>query len=428
MEIVIILVLVLLNGFFALSEIALVSVKRSRLETLASQGSQRARTVLNLLKNPEHFLSSVQVGITLIGIISGAYGGAALSGDMEAYLSQFSFLGEYAHLASLIIVIGGITYVSIVIGELVPKTLAMNNAESIALFTVPIIKYFTLIAYPFVKLLSFSTSLIINVFGIGNRDDGGLSEDELRFLLKTAGKQGVLEREETQAHQNLFMFTDQTAKTMLTHRSELEWINIEESTEEIFEYIKSRSHSKFIAAEGSIDNILGIIYIKDFLAEFKTEGFSILDIVRKPIIISLNTSAFRILNIFKSQKQYMAIVVDEYGGIEGVITLHDLFEAILGDLPEEDEENNIFKRDDGSFLINGKTAIIEINQYFGYELIEKEPSRYTTISGFVLDELKHVPVTGEKMIVGKLRIEIVDMDGLRIDKLLVYVDHVEKDN
>src|SRR5690606_32433115 len=191
MEIFIILILILLNGFFALSEIALVSVKKSRLEHLASQGNTRARTVLDLLKNPEHFLSSVQVGITLIGIISGAYGGAALSGDMEMYLSQFAFLGDYVHTVSLVIVIGGITYVSIVIGELVPKTLAMNNAEPIALFAIPIIKYFTLIAYPFVKLLSFSTGLIIRLFGIKEKTEDHLSEDELRFLLKTAGKQGV---------------------------------------------------------------------------------------------------------------------------------------------------------------------------------------------------------------------------------------------
>lgn len=427
MEIIIILILILLNGFFALSEIALVSVKKSRLEHLASQGNTRARTVLNLLKNPEHFLSSVQVGITLIGIISGAYGGAALSGDLEIFLSQYAFLGDYVHTVSLVIVIGGITYVSIVIGELVPKTLAMNNAEPIALFAIPIIKYFTLIAYPFVKLLSFSTSLIVRLFGINEKAEDHLSEDELRFLLKTAGKQGVLETEETQVHQNLFMFTDQTAKSMLTHRSDLEWINIDDSTDEIFDYMKGSSHSKFIAAEGSIDNIIGIIHIKDFLAEFRTEGFNILDIVRKPVIISQNTPAFKILNIFKAQKQYMAIAVDEYGGIEGIITLYDLFEAIVGDLPEEDEEINIFKREDNSYLINGKTTIIEINQYFGHDIIEKDHSRYTTISGFILDKLKHLPMTGDKVTVENLQIEIVDMDGLRIDKLLLYLKPVKKE-
>jgi len=425
MEIIIILILIFLNGFFALSEIALVSVKRSRLEHLASQGNTRAATVLELLKNPENFLSSVQVGITLIGIVSGAYGGAALTGDMEAYLSRFTFLGEYLHVVSMIIVIGGITYVSIVIGELVPKTLAMNNAEPIALFAIPIIKYFTLIAYPFVKLLSFSTALIIKLFGIKERESDNISEDELRFLLKTAGKQGVLESEETQVHQNLFMFTDQTAKSMLTHRSDLEWINIEDSIDEIFDCIKESSHSKFIAAEGSIDNIRGIIHIKDFLGNFRREGFNILEIVRKPIIISQNTPAFKILNIFKTQKQYIAVAVDEYGGIEGVITLYDLFEAIVGDLPEEDEEINILKREDGSYLINGKTTIIEINQYFNRDIIEKDHARYTTISGFILDKLRTIPQTGQRINVEDLQIEVVDMDGLRIDKLLLFDNQVD---
>src|SRR5690554_1761141 len=425
MEILIILILILLNGFFALSEIALVSVKKSRLEHLASQGNKRAETVLHLLKSPENFLSSVQVGITLIGIVAGAYGGATLTVNMEAYLSQFSYLGEYVHTISLIIVIGGITYVSIVIGELVPKTLAMNNAEPIALFAIPIIKYFTLIAYPFVKLLSFSTSIIVRLFGIKQREGDKISEDELRFLLKTAGKQGVLEREETQVHQNLFMFTDQTAKSMLTHRSDLEWVNTEDSVDAIFDYIKESSHSKFIAADGSIDNIRGIIHIKDFLSNFNKEGFNISDIIRKPIIISQNTSAFKILNTFKSQKQYMAIVVDEYGGIVGIITLNDLFEAIVGDLPEEDEEISILRREDGSYLVDGKTTIIEINQFFGRDIIEKDHSRYTTISGFVLDKTKHIPLTGEKLNVGDLLIEIVDMDGLRIDKLLLFDNQID---
>ena len=425
MEIIIILILIFLNGFFALSEIALVSVKRSRLEHLASQGNARAVTVLELLKNPENFLSSVQVGITLIGIVSGDYVGAALTGDMEAYLSRFTFFGEYLHIVSMIIVIGGITYVSIVIGELVPKTLAMNNAEPIALFAIPVIKYFTLIAYPFVKLLSFSTTLIIKLFGIKDRESDSISEDELRFLLKTAGKQGVLESEETQVHQNLFMFTDQTAKSMLTHRSDLEWINIEDSTDEIFDCIKESSHSKFIAAEGSIDNIRGIIHIKDFLGNFRRKGFNILEIVRKPVIISQNTPAFRILNIFKAQKQYIAVAVDEYGGIEGIITLYDLFEAIVGDLPEEDEEINILKREDGSYLINGKTTIIEINQYFNRDIIEKDHARYTTISGFILDKLRTIPQTGQRINVEDLQIEVVDMDGLRIDKLLLFDNQVD---
>jgi putative hemolysin len=217
MEILVIFFLTLLNGFFALSEIALVSVKKSRMEHLAAQGSSRAKTVLELLKNPENFLSSVQVGITLIGIVSGAYGGATLTDDMVKILSAFAFLGNYTHLLALLIVIGSITYFTIVIGELVPKTIAMNNAEGIALICVPIIKYFTLITFPFVKILSVSTAAILKIFRIKDNEGDKLSEEELRFMLKNARIQGILEKEESEVHHNLFSFTDQTAKSLMTH-------------------------------------------------------------------------------------------------------------------------------------------------------------------------------------------------------------------
>jgi putative hemolysin len=421
MEIFIIFILTLLNGFFALSEIALVSVKKSRIEHLAAQGSSRAKIVLQLLENPENFLSSVQVGITLIGIISGAYGGATLTDDMERFLSQFTFLHHYHHVIALFSVIGSITYFSIVIGELVPKTIAMNNSESIALFSVPIIKYFTMITFPFVKLLSVSTKLILKLFGIVENEGEKVSEDELRFMLKNARKQGVLEKEESEVHHNLFSFTDQTAKSLMTHSSEVEWINSELSLEEIFNKLKESVHSKFIVAEGTIDNVLGVITIKDFLEHFNKEAFQLKQIIQAPIFLVQNTPAFKILNVFKSKKQYIAIVVDEFGSTRGIVTLHDLTEAIVGDLPDEDEKDelNIIKRDDHSYLIDGRTLIYELNQYFQKEIIEDNINQYTTISGFVLNQLQTMPNTGDKVNYENYEFEIIDMDGLRIDKLLM---------
>lgn len=265
MELAIIFILTLLNGFFALTEIALVSVKKSRIEHLVAQGSSRAKIVLKLMENPENFLSSVQVGITLIGIISGAYGGATLTDDMDNYLSRFSFLQPYVHDISLVVVIGGITYFSIVIGELVPKSIAMNNAETIALNCVPIIKYFTLATFPFVKLLSISTKLILKIFRIKENENERISEEELIFMLKTAGGQGVLEKEETQVHQNLFSFTDQTAKSLMTNSKDLEWINYRDDKEKIFIQVRESVHSKFIVGDGTLDKVKGVITIKDFL-------------------------------------------------------------------------------------------------------------------------------------------------------------------
>src|SRR5690606_2908106 len=289
MEILVIFLLTLLNGFFALSEIALVSTKKSRIDQLVSLGNKNALEVRKLLENPENFLSSVQVGITLIGIISGAYGGATLAKDFELYLNSFGILQAYVPVISYVVIIGGITYFTIVIGELVPKTIAMNNSERIALFAVPIIKYFTIATYPFVKLLSASTSLILKLLGIKENPEEKITEDELRYLLKSARVQGVLEKEETEIHHNLFSFTDQTAKSLLTHRSEVEWINLKKEKQVIFDQIKESVHSKFVVASGNLDNVKGVITIKNFLENYSKPDFKWADIIEEPIFITQNT-------------------------------------------------------------------------------------------------------------------------------------------
>lgn len=427
MELLIIFGLTLLNGFFALSEIALVSVKKNRMEHLAAQGNTRAKSILVLLKNPEHFLSSVQVGITLIGIISGAFGGAALTDDMVGLLSGFTFLGDSLHMVSLIIVIGGITYFTIVIGELVPKTIAMNNSENIALITVPIIRIFTLATFPFVKLLSFSTNIILKLFGIKENLTEKVSEEELRFILKTAGKQGILENEESQTMQNLFTFTDQTAKSLMTHSSEIEWINYSWTKEIIFNKVKESVHSKFIVGDGTIDQIKGVFSIKDLLENYNHDDFHLDQIITRPIYVLLNTPAFKILNLFKDKKQYLGIVVDEFGSVRGIITLHDLIEAIVGDLPDEDEkeENHITRREDGTYLLNGKTLIHELNHFFEKEIIENNLSHYATVSGFLIDRLKSMPHAGDVVNYKNFHFEIMDMDGVRIDKVLMTQDIIK---
>jgi putative hemolysin len=421
MEILIIFLLTLLNGFFALSEIALVSVKKSRIEQLSTLGNRKALEVKKLLENPENFLSSVQVGITLIGIIAGAYGGATLAKDLEIILLSWGIFGSYVPVISYILVIGGITYFTIVIGELVPKTIAMNNAEKIALFSVPIIKYFTLATYPFVKLLSVSTNVILKVLGIRDNSEEKITEDELRYLLKSARMQGVLEKEESEVHHNLFSFTDQTAKSLLTHRSEVEWINLKKDKQAIFDQIKESVHSKFVVSSGDLDNVKGVITIKRFLENYTKEDFKWTDIIEEPIFITQNTSAFKILNLFKKKRQYIGIVVDEYGSIRGIITLHDLIEAIVGDLPDEDETDgpNIFRRTDGTYLIEGRTLIYEINQYFQRQVLENNINKYTTISGFILSRLNDIPKAGDIVDYGDYRFEVVDIDGVRIDKILM---------
>jgi putative hemolysin len=423
MEILIILFLTILNGFFSLSEIALVSVKKSRMEHLAAQGNTRALTVLKLLENPENFLSSVQVGITLIGIISGAYGGATLTDDLEKVLVNFAFLGNYVHTFSLIAVIGSITYFTIVIGELVPKTIAMNNSEKIALVCVPIIKYFTFASFPFVKLLSISTKFILKLIGSKEANSDHISEEELKFLLLNAGKSGVLETEESEVHQNIFSFSDQTAKSLMKHSSEVEWVNANNSKEEIFSQITEFSHSKIIVSDGALENVKGYFRVKDFLEKYNDDSFLLEEIIEDPLFIVQNTPSFKIINSFRQTKQHFGFVIDEYGGLLGIITLHDLIEAIVGDLPddEDDEDEKIVERKNGTFLIDGRTPLFEFNKYFNKEIIEFNHSQYTTIAGFMMDQLKAMPKAGDSFIYDNYKFEIMDIDGRRIDKILLEI-------
>ena len=313
MEILVIVLLTLLNGFFSLSEIALVSVKESRIQALADRGGKRARTILTLLANPESFLSSVQVGITLIGIISGAYGGAALTDDLETVFLRWPWLAPYAHNTALIIVIGSITYFTIVVGELVPKSIAMNDPERIALFAAPIIRVFTLATFPLVKALSVSTALIVKLLPIKETTGDRLSEEELRAIIRTANLQGVLDKQESEAHQNLFRFSNQIARTLMTHRSDLQWIDSTLPLDEIVAQVKESHHSKFPVSKGILDEIQGVLAARSLLDEMHNPGFKLSDVVRPPIIVPQNAEAFDILKQFKKAKQYAAMVVDEHG-------------------------------------------------------------------------------------------------------------------
>ncbi len=401
-------------------EAALLSVNKSRIEHLAAKKNKKAITVLKFIENPENFLSSVQVGITLIGIVSGVYGGTVLAGDLEELFMSFGWKSEFIHELSIVIVVALITYFSIVIGELVPKSFAINYADRISLFCAPLMKVFTSVTYPVVKLLAGSTNFFIRLFNIKSRKEEHLSEDELKFMLKKAASQGILERDESRLHQKLFSFSDQVAKSLMTNRMDLEWIDANSSIEEIKKELKESNHTKFPVCDGSLDLTLGILNVKDFYENQESPGFNIRDILDKPIIINEYTPAFAILNEFKKKKEYCGLVVDEHGEIDGMITLHDIIEAVVGSLPEEDdpEDPDIVKRSGTSFLINGHTLIYDINDYFGIELIDDDPHNYTTLSGFYLYTLGEIPKTGQRVTAGPISMEIVDMDGKRIDRIL----------
>ncbi|MGM5631180.1 hemolysin family protein [Apibacter raozihei] len=420
MEIIILLLLTLINGFFAVSEIALVSVKKQKLENKAKKGNKKAQTVLKLLENPEDFLSSIQVGITLIGIVSGAYGGATLVKYLEPVFNSFSFTAGYSFQLAYFVVIAAITYISIVFGELIPKTFGLKQPEKIALIVAPIIKVFSILVYPFVKILSFSTFIFNKTFKISEGEGEKISEDELIYMLKTASLQGVLEKEESELHQNVFVFSEQKAKSLMTHRKKVEWINLQDPADVIEEQMKNSNFTKFPACDGNLDEANGYIAIKDFYENFNSPDFNIHSIVKKPIFIPENMHSVDILQEFRKNKQHIGFVVDEYGSFQGIITIQDMIEGIIGDMPEsEEEDDEIVQRTDGSFLINGNTSIRDLNSYFDETIIEINDDEYVTLAGFIIYQMEYIPEIAEKLDYNDFSFEIVDKDANRIDKVLM---------
>ncbi|MCX2738409.1 hemolysin family protein [Pontibacter anaerobius] len=422
MGVIIIFILTLLNGFFALSETALVSVKKSRVEHKATKGSARAKIILDLHKHPENFLSSIQLGITLIGIVAGAYGGTTLSNELIPYISKVKALAPYASQISITLLVILITYFTIVIGELIPKTVALRNTLAIALLVAPFIKSFTAITYPLVRLLSGSTNLIIRLLRIKPKGDAHtVTEEELRHMLRIAGREGVLEVEEEQLHQNIFSLYDQRNSNLMTRRNDVQWIEADASAKAIHELLVQSPHSKFPVCRGSIDHVVGLLSAKDFLALKDKPDFHVSKIVKQPVFLSENMLAVNTLRLFRERKQYIGIVVDEHGAVEGVITLHDIMEAIVGDIPDlgEKAEPNIFIRKDGSRLISGSTSIAELNLHLGHKLIPENEKLYNTVAGFILHHISRVPHIGDKITLNGHRLEVVDMDGARIDKLML---------
>ncbi|MBC5992841.1 hemolysin family protein [Pontibacter cellulosilyticus] len=422
MEFVIILILTLFNGYFAMSETALVSVRKSRVEHKAEKGNARARVILQLQKNPENFLSSIQLGITLIGIVAGAYGGTTLAGKVAPYIGRVDALAPYAFEVAITLLVIFITYFTIVVGELIPKTLALRNTLAVALFVAPSIRFFTSVTYPLVRLLSGTTNFLIKIFRINPKNPSQtVTEEELRHMLRVAGREGVLEHEEEQIHQNIFSLYDQRNSSLMTPRASVLWIEAHTPLKAIHEAILQSNHSKFPVCEGTIDQIIGILSAKDFLAHMHNPGFDLNTILKAPVFVSDSMLAVNTLRLFRQEKQYLGIVVDEHSTVEGIITLHDIMEAIVGDIPDigEEAEPAIYVREDGSILISGITTVARLNDYLGYKFIPEDSKLYTTLAGFMLHQLAQVPHIGDKLQNDGYLLEVIDMDGSRIDKILL---------
>jgi putative hemolysin len=422
MGFLVIFILTLLNGLFALSETALVSVKKSEIERKAAKGNTRAKTILKLHQRPENFLSSIQLGITLIGIMAGAYSGITLSYKLTPFISQISALEPYASQIAITLLVVLITYFTIVVGELIPKTIALRNTLGIALLVAPFVQIFTRITYPAVRLLSGSTNLIIKLLSINPKGESSkITEEELRYMLRVAGREGVLEHEAEQFHQNIFSLYNQRNHNLMIDRTAIDWIETGMSESNIHELILQSPHSKFPVCTGNLDHVKGILRAKDFFAYKNNPDFNIDKILKKPVFLSDNMLAVNSLRLFRQKKQYMGIVIDENRAVKGLITLHDIMEAIVGDIPDkgEEPEPNIFKREDGSYLISGITPIQQLNHTIGFDLVPENKELYSTLAGFVLHQISRVPSIGSSVEINTHQLEVVDMDGARIDKILL---------
>jgi putative hemolysin len=421
MELIVLSVLVLINGFFALSEIALVSSKKNRLEQRLLNGSKGAKVALKLLNDSENFLSAIQVGITLIGIVTGVYGGMNIADDITPFFLKFESISLYAKEIALTLTVMAITYVSIVIGELVPKTIAISNPEQIATKVAPFIYYFSRIFYPFVFVLSYSTNFINKLLGIKQKSEH-ITEAEIRLLIKNASKQGVIEKEQNSFHEKVFYFADKRAKHIMTRRQDVEWINFDKPISEIKDKLLKCQHSKIVCCNGNLDNLVGIISLNNIYKSLALNSdFDINEQLAKPIIIPEDIDAQQIPSIMRQNKTHICCVMSEFGGFEGLITLHDIIEHIVGQMPEEGEtfEPNIFIREDNSVLVNGDTPIESLNEVIhGYD-VNFEIIDYSTVAGFVINQLGRMPKLGDIVYHLGYRIEIVDMDGRKIDKILI---------
>jgi len=421
MELLIISLLILLNGFFALSEIALISSKKTRLEQLKNEGHKGSRTALRLLENSEGFLSSIQVGITLIGIITGVFGGLSIADDITPFFRNFDLLANSAEEISLAITILVITYFSIVIGELVPKTIALSNPEKIAARIAPPIYWFSVIFYPVVKFLSSSTSLINKLLGI-KRKTPHITEGELRHMLKTASMEGVIAKEQDLIHEKVFFFADKKAKHLMTHRMEVEWIDLNKPERSQKEIVLKSKHSRIVCCRENLDNFQGVLYVKDFLRACTLQEEPVIaKLITQPLFIPESADAPKVLNLFKKGKIHFCVVVNEYGTFEGIIPLHDIMENLIGEFPEAGEsfEPDIFVRDDKSYLISGDAPVEILDGVFDNYFTDLENIEYTTVAGFVLDHIDKVPQIGDKFTFNGYEIEIVDIDANRIDKILI---------
>ncbi|MEO6287752.1 MAG: hemolysin family protein [Dyadobacter sp.] len=430
MELLIILLLVLLNGIFSMSEIALVSSRKSRLEAAAKNGDSSAKAALHLANSPTRFLSTVQIGITLIGLLTGMYSGDNITSDFEHFISTIPVLTPYSHSLAVGTVLVFITYLSLVLGELVPKRIGMANPEAISKFMATPMNLLSKATAPFIALLGFSSDLIIKILNI-KQSENSVTEEEIKSLIQEGTSGGVFEEIEQEIVHNVFQLGDRKVTSLMTNRQEIVWLDLEDTIEENKAKIFDSRHSIYPVCRGTVDDVVGLVYVKDLIAtDIEAQMADLNAIVRDPVYLPESNRAYQALEKFKEQRVYFGIIVDEYGGLLGVLTMHDIMDALVGDISEDIEEaSEIVRREDGSYLIDAQLPFDDFLHYFNLNIQDTERRElvgFNTLGGFVLHVLENIPKTGEKFKWKHFEFEVIDMDRSRIDKLLV-INHSKKE-
>ncbi|MBI2239309.1 MAG: HlyC/CorC family transporter [Magnetospirillum gryphiswaldense] len=421
-EIAVIAFLVLLNGAFAMSEMAIVSSRKARLAMRAAEGSKGAQAAMSLAENPGRFLSSVQIGITLVGILAGAYSGATLAVPFEAWLNRFPVLDPVAEVLSIAVVVGAITYASLIIGELVPKQIALGDPERVAIVVARPMALVARFASPLVWLLEHSSRMTLAVLRIRPAADQSVTEEEVKAMIAEGTQSGVFEPQEQELLSGVMRFGDRRIRGIMTPRNEMVSIDLDWDQDRIIQVMKDSPHSRLPVYRGNSDNILGVVQAKDLLNIFLSGQELRLEDAVKPVqVVHDNSPALMVLDTLKDSLIHMALVVDEYGSVEGIVTAADILSAILGGLSEHgvDYEGAIVARQDGSWLVDGSVAVDVARDRLNCRVLVDEDSDYDTMAGFILSKSRAIPSAGDHFTWQGWRFEVVDMDGRRIDKVLV---------
>jgi putative hemolysin len=427
-EILILLALIILNGLFVISEIALVSARKGRLESLSNKGDLKAKVALELSLNPEKFLPTAQIGITLISILTGVYSGEKFSNDLKPFIENFSLLKPYATTISTVIIVILVTFLSIILGELIPKRMGLLRAEKIARLVAGPMNILSKIVYPIVWLLNAVTNLFFKILNIKAATDNAITEDEIKAMISEGSEHGTIEEEEKEIIERVFHLGDRNITSLMTHRTEIAWFDIEDTVRTVTEKFDQITYSTYPVCDKTVDDIKGLIYIKDLLKVPLTTPLR--DLTKQALFVPENNSPYQVLEKIKQTKIHSCFIVNEYGTLEGMLTLNDILEAIVGDVPQTgQEEYEIIERHDGTYLVDAQITFYDfLSRFDKTEWMNEGEHEFDTIAGFVLHELERIPHTGEKFEWRGFEFEIIDMDGQRIDKLLVKISEELKDD